>query len=89
MAGKSTEAQRSRDAWEKHWGKKVPRGYIVHHKDGDPKNIAPSNLRIVTLAEHNTLTKKGKTLKQQEHQAKNKPNIAGKEKPQRRYRHGL
>lgn len=86
MAGKSTEAARSREAWEKHWGKKVPRGYIVHHVDGNPKNLAIGNLRIITLARHNSITKKGKTLKQQEHQAKNKRNIAGKEPPQRRYR---
>lgn len=83
---KSQEAQLSRDAWEKYWGKKVPKGYIVHHKDGNPRNRSKGNLIIVTLAKHNSLTKKGKTLKEQEHQAKNKPNIAGKERPQRRYR---
>jgi len=86
MGSKSTDALKSRKAWEKHWGKKVPAGYMVHHKDGDPTNLAPSNLMIVTLERHNSMSKKGKSLKQQEHASKNKPNIAGSEKPQRRYR---
>lgn len=86
MGSKSADAQRSRDAWEKAWGKKIPKGYIVHHKDGDPTNLAKGNLMIVTLARHNSMTKKGKTFKEQARQAKNKPNIAGDEKPQRRYR---
>lgn len=86
MGSKSSDAQKSRDAWERIWGKKVPKGYIVHHKNGDPTDMSKDNLTIITLAKHNSITKKGKTLKQQRNQAKNKPNIAGKEKPQRRYR---
>jgi hypothetical protein len=86
MGSKSGDAQKSRDAWEKFWGKKIPKGYIVHHKNGDPTDRSKGNLTIITLARHNSITKKGKTLKQQEHQAKNKRNIAGNEKPQRRYR---
>ena len=83
---KSTDSNRARDAWEKHWGKKVPKGFIVHHADGNPENNHISNLKLMRLAQSNKIHKKGKTLNQQEHQAKNKPNKSDTEKPQRRFR---
>lgn len=33
-------------------GKRLPRGYVVHHKDGDKHNNKKSNLQIVTRSEH-------------------------------------
>jgi hypothetical protein len=86
MGSKSTDAQKARDVWEKRWGKKIPKGWICHHKNGDPTDNSKDNLIIASLAKHNSMTKRGKTLKQQARQATNKPNIAGAEKPQRRYR---
>lgn len=37
--------------WEKHNGK-VPKGYDVHHKDGDKSNNDISNLEILNKSEH-------------------------------------
>jgi len=80
---KSTDALNARRAWEKHWGKKIPKGYIIHHKDGDPSNYAVSNLKMVRQGSHNTIEKKGKSWKEQGKKV-NKPN---KNKAlQRRYR---
>jgi hypothetical protein len=62
---KSTDSLNARKAWEKNWGKKVPKGYIVHHKDGDPTNNSAGNLKIVRQGAHNTIEKKGKSWKEQ------------------------
>ena len=83
---KSTDSNRAREAWEKYWGKKCPKGYVVHHKDGNPENNHISNLKLMKIGDMNKIHKKGKTLKQQERQAKNKPNKSDTEKPQRRFR---
>lgn len=83
---KSTDSNRAIEAWEKHWGKKLPAGYLVHHKDGNPTNNAISNLIAITRAKANTLHKKGKSLAQQKHAAKNKPNIGSPDGVQRRFR---
>jgi hypothetical protein len=80
---KSTDGENARRAWEKHWGKKIPDGFVVDHKDGNPTNNSPSNLRIMSRAKHNTVHKKGKTWAEWKHQTKNKPN---KPEKQRRYR---
>jgi len=86
MGSKSTDSNRAIAAWEKEWGKKVPKGYVVHHKDGNPENNSSDNLMIISRAKSNRLHKKGKTLKQQEYASRAKENIVGKELPQRRYR---
>jgi len=83
---KSTEARHAVEAWEKAWGKQLPKGYVIHHKDGNPENNSISNLQMISRAKSNKIHKKGKTLKQQKYASKNEPNIAGKEKPQRRFR---
>ena len=83
---KSTEAARAVKAWEKFWGKQLPKGYIVHHKNGDPTDNSKGNLVAMTIAKHNTITKKGKTLKQQEHQTKNEPNVDYNTPTQRKWR---
>ena len=82
---KSTDALNARRAWEKHWGKVIPSGYMVHHKDGNAQNNHISNLQLVKLGEHNSDHKKGKTLKQQTKGVTNKPN-KNDEGPQRRFR---
>lgn len=79
---KSTDARHARAAWEKHHKKRLPKGYIVHHKDGNPENNSRGNLEVVSLAEHNEVTKEGKSWEQWAVQAKNKPNSV----KQRRYR---
>lgn len=40
-----------RQVWVKHNGK-IPKGYEIHHKDGDWKNNDISNLEIVLKADH-------------------------------------
>ncbi len=45
--------------WEKHNGCKIPKGYVVHHKDEDTENNEPSNLILMTRAEHIALHHKG------------------------------
>ena len=37
--------------WEKHYGK-VPKGYHVHHKDGDKTNNSIDNLELLTAYQH-------------------------------------
>lgn len=38
--------------WEKHHGRKVPSGFVVHHKDRNPLNDDPSNLEALSRADH-------------------------------------
>ncbi|MBW1975246.1 MAG: HNH endonuclease [Deltaproteobacteria bacterium] len=83
---KSTDAYRARKAWEKYWGKKVPDGYVIAHKDGNPENNHISNLKLMTLEAHNRLHKKGKKIKDWGKGIKNKPNIGHKDGVQRRFR---
>lgn len=45
--------------WEKHHGMKLPKGWVVHHKDGEPLNNSIENLQAMTHAEHNSLHKRG------------------------------
>lgn len=40
-----------RYVWEKHNGP-IPKGYQIHHKDGDPLNNDISNLECLSVAEH-------------------------------------
>jgi len=37
----------------------VPKGYVVHHKDGDTLNDDPSNLQVMLRGEHTTLHSTG------------------------------
>lgn len=37
--------------WEKHYGK-IPKGYIVHHKDEDKLNWSIENLELLSKSEH-------------------------------------
>ena len=83
---KSTDGYQSRKAWEKCHGRKLPAGMIVHHKDNNPENLACSNLLAITRGKHNTLEKKGKSLKEQAKGEKAKPNIGTQDGKQRRYR---
>lgn len=83
---KSTDAYQARIAWQKHSGIKIPAGYVIAHKNNDPTDNRPENLEMISRAEHNRRTKKGKTLAQQAKNVKNKPNIGGRTGVQRRFR---
>lgn len=41
-----------RKIWEEYYGQKIPPGYIIHHKDENPKNNAISNLQLMTAEDH-------------------------------------
>lgn len=41
--------------WETHHGKPVPDGYVVHHKDKDKTNNAPTNLVAMSNGEHTAM----------------------------------
>jgi hypothetical protein len=41
--------------WSKHSNKEVPKGYVVHHKDLNPKNNSSKNLKLMSKAQHNKL----------------------------------
>lgn len=43
--------------WEEHYGS-IPKGYIIHHKDGDVKNNNINNLEMLSNFKHNSLHKK-------------------------------
>jgi hypothetical protein len=49
--------------YEKHYGP-IPKGYDIHHKDGDKSNTDPENLECMTKAEHTKLHKLGKKRKE-------------------------
>ena len=58
--------------WEYYSGKTVPKGYIVHHKDGDCFNNDYSNLECISISEHNKRhakekSERAKTKEQLEH----------------------
>lgn len=38
--------------WEFYSGKKVPKGYVIHHKDGNSLNNNYSNLECISRIEH-------------------------------------
>lgn len=43
----------SRKVWEEYHGRKIPKGYLIHHKDEDWKNIDPENLELTkSLSTH-------------------------------------
>jgi len=42
----------SRKAWEKHHGREIPKGMLIHHRDRDMTNIDPSNLQLRTYSGH-------------------------------------
>ena len=41
-----------RRIWERHWGQKIPKGYDIHHIDGNHSNNDVDNLLCVTRLEH-------------------------------------
>lgn len=49
----------ARKAAEKKYGKAAIKGKQVHHKDGNQKNNAPSNLELVTPKEHGAMHGRG------------------------------
>lgn len=38
--------------WEAHHARKLPRGWVVHHRDRDSMNDEPANLQAMTKQEH-------------------------------------
>lgn len=43
----------------------VPKGYVVHHKDENPKNNDLDNLEMITILEHTILHKTGKKMSEE------------------------
>lgn len=43
---------------EKKLGRKLRKGEVVHHKDGNPGNNSASNLEVTNKAGHNKIDKK-------------------------------
>ena len=46
-----------RDVWEFYNGK-IPRGYVIHHKDLNPENNSIENLQLMSQVEHKKLHNK-------------------------------
>jgi len=46
------EQSESRWVWERDHGP-IPKGYEIHHRDGDGMNNEPTNLQLVTASWHN------------------------------------
>ena len=44
-----------RVTWEQYFKVKIPKGFAIHHKDGDWKNDMPDNLLCLTHDEHRRL----------------------------------
>jgi hypothetical protein len=41
--------------WETHNKRRLPKGHVIHHKDGDKLNNAIDNLELMTFSEHSKL----------------------------------
>lgn len=65
--------------WERFHQRKIPKGYHVHHIDGNPSNNCIMNLCILPASEHARLHKKGRKLSQ-EHKDKISKSMLGNEK---------
>ena len=48
--GANERVRRPKLIWEEHFGK-LPKGYLIFHKDGDNKNDSIDNLEAITRAE--------------------------------------
>ncbi len=60
----------ARRIWTEKVGK-IPSGYIVHHKDGNPLNNSIGNLDCITWSQHGKAhTKMGRARKEQERENK-------------------
>lgn len=51
---KGQEIKAHRVIWEQYHGK-IPKGYIIHHKDENKLNNDISNLQLVTRAQHSKI----------------------------------
>ncbi len=54
--------------WESHGNSPVPRGYVLHHRDGDKTNNDYQNLQLLTRAEHAKLHGKGRAVTEETRQ---------------------
>lgn len=52
IAEPDTWKERAIVVWEKHHGRSVPKGYVIHHRDRNPLNDDISNLEAMTRADH-------------------------------------
>lgn len=62
--------------YEKNYGK-IPKGYIIHHKDGNKLNNCIMNLELIKFTSHNSLHHKNKIVSDE---TKNKQSIVKKGK---------
>ena len=53
-SGKSQSYLKHRLVWEQKFGL-IPKGYLIHHKDGDKTNYRLENLDLLSQSEHKTL----------------------------------
>lgn len=60
--------------WEYHNKRKVPKGYCIHHKDGNTFNNDISNLECMPISEHSSKHAK-KSFNNEEYRRKNKADL--------------
>lgn len=61
--GRKYNVPQHRFIWEEANGKKIPKGYVIHHKDGNKKNNTVGNLQLMTRAAHKKLHKQYRNIK--------------------------
>jgi len=44
----------TRNVYRRHFGE-IPSGMVVHHRDMNPLNTSPLNLKLISVAEHNAI----------------------------------
>ena len=52
IISKSTSRRRARNLWENFYQEKIPKGWHIHHIDGDPFNNDITNLQVCSPKEH-------------------------------------
>ena len=56
--GKTKRVYHYRWLWEKRYGA-IPKGYVIHHKDGDTLNDSLDNLELMVVGKHSRVHRKG------------------------------
>lgn len=79
--GKNNHKYLHRLIFEDFYNFEIPKGFVVHHKDGNKQNNCILNLQLLSEKEHSRLHNKGKILSEETKQKIKESKIGKKRKP--------